>query len=181
MITLMITSLIGTGFGAGWWFSGATAVSGGTALVVLGAVITVFLSGWALRFGRSGGQLPAGGGRESSPFGKNYGIAVLLMVVGIFAGSRLLTVLELPQAIPAWVLFMVGLHFVPFVKIFGSVRYLSLAALLCGAGVLAVVLGAAGLEWAWRLVPGFGGAAVLWGTVVAGLLDGQKLVERQSA
>lgn len=179
VITLMITSLIGTGFGAGWWFSGATAVPGGTVLVVLGVVIAVFLAGWALRFGRSGGRLPAGGGRESSPFGRKYGIAVLLMVVGIFAGSRLLTVLDLPQAVPAWVLFVVGVHFVPFVKIFGSTRYLSLAALLCGAGVLAAVLGVAGLEWAWRLVPGFGGAAVLWGTVVAGLLDGQKLVARQ--
>lgn len=177
VITLMITSLIGAGFGAGWWFSGSAAVSGGgTALMVAGAVITACLVVWALRFGRSGGHLPAGGGRESSPFGKKYGIAVLLMIVGIFAGSRLLTVLELPQAIPAWVLFVVGAHFVPFVKLFGSSRFLLLAALLCGAGVLAVVLGAAGLEWAWRLVPGFGGAAVLWGTVVAGLLDGRRLV-----
>jgi hypothetical protein len=125
--------------------------------------------------------LPAGGGREASPFGKKYGIAVLLMVVGIFAGSRLLTVLDLPQVVPAWVLFVVGAHFVPFVKLFGSTRFLLLAALLCGAAVLAVVLGAAGLEWAWRLVPGFGGAAVLWGTVVAGLLDGRQLVARHSA
>ena len=177
VVTLMITSLIGVGFGTGWWVSGALS-SGGTVLMVLGVVIAVGLAGWVLRFGRSARQLPPGGGREDSPFGRTYGIAVLLMVVGIFAGSRLLTVLELPQAVPAWVLFVVGAHFAPFAKLFGSNRYLMLAALLCGVGVLAVGLGAAGLEWAWRLVPGFGGAAVLWGTVVAGLLDGQKLAAR---
>lgn len=177
VITLMITSLIGVGFGTGWWFSGATAVPGGVVLMILGAVIAAGLAGWVFRFGRLGGQLPPGGGRESSPFGRTYGIAVLLMVVAIFAGSRLLTVLDLPQAVPAWVLFVVGLHFAPFAKLFGSSRFLLLAALLCGIGVLAVVLGAAGLEQAWRLVPGFGGAIVLWGTVVAGLLDGRKLAE----
>lgn len=180
VITLMITSLIGVGFGTGWWFSGTAAVSGGgTVLMVLGVVIAVGLAVWVFRFGRYAGQLPPGGGRADSPFGTKYGIAVLLMVVGIFAGSRLLTVLELPQAVPAWVLFVVGVHFAPFAKLFGSTRYLLLAALLCGTGVLAVVLGAAGLEWAWRLVPGFGGAAVLWGTVVAGLRDGQRVVGRQ--
>ncbi|MFJ8959712.1 hypothetical protein ACIRG5_10000 [Lentzea sp. NPDC102401] len=176
VITLMITSLIGVGFGAGWWFSGTAAVSGGgIVLMALGLVIAVGLVGWVFRFGRSARQLPAGGGRGASPFGKTYGIAVLLMVVAIFAGSRLLTVLDLPQAVPVWVLFVVGAHFAPFAKLFGSNRFLLLAALLCGVSVLAAGLGAAGLEWAWRLVPGFGGAAVLWGTVVAGLLDGQKL------
>ena len=119
-------------FGTGWWFSAATAVSGGgVVLMVLGVVIAVGLAGWVLRFGRFGGQLPPGGGRESSPFGTRYGIAVLLMVVGIFAGSRLLTGLDLPQAVPAWVLFVVGLHFAPFVKLFGSSRFLWLA---CSTG-----------------------------------------------
>lgn len=180
VITLVITSLIGVGFGTGWWFSGATALSSGsTVFAVLGVVIALGLAGWAFRFGRFAGRLPAGGGRAGSPFGTKYRIAVLLMVVGIFAGSRLMAVLELPQAVPAWVLFVVGLHFAPFAKLFGSTRFLLLAALLCGTAVLAVVLGAAGAEWAWRLVPGFGGAAVLWGTVVAGLVDGHKLVARQ--
>ncbi|KJK48626.1 hypothetical protein UK23_16595 [Lentzea aerocolonigenes] len=179
VITLMIASLIGVGFGIGWWFSGVAALSsGGTVLMVLGVVIAAGLAGWVLRFGRFAGRLPGGGGREAGPFGRTYGIAVLLMVVAIFAGSRLLTVLDLPQAVPAWVLFVVGVHFVPFAKLFGSTRFLLLAALLCGVGVLAVGLGVAGLGWSWRLVPGFGGAIVLWGTVVAGLLDGQKLAHR---
>ncbi|MER5261715.1 hypothetical protein ABTZ99_06485 [Actinosynnema sp. NPDC002837] len=179
VITLVITSLIGVGFGGGWWFSGVGSVTGGaTALAVVGVAIVLGLIGWAVHFGRSGGGLPPGGGRSDSPFGKGYGIAVLLMLIGIFAGSRLLAHLDLAQATPAWVLFAVGAHFAPFAKLFGANRYLLLAALLCGTAALTVVLGAAGLEWAWRLVPGFGGAAVLWGTVVAGLRDGQRQVAR---
>jgi hypothetical protein len=182
VITLMITSLIGVGFGVGWWFSGVASVTAGaTVLTVVGVAIALALTGWVFRLGRSGGGLPPGGGRSDSPFGKGYGIAVLLMLVGIFAGSRLLASLDLPQATPAWVLFVVGAHFAPFAKLFGSDRYLLLAALLCGTAVLAVVLGALGPEWSWRLVPGFGGAAVLWGTVVAGLRDGQRLVARAAA
>lgn len=182
VITLMITSLIGVAFGAGWWFSGAAALSGGGGVVmVVGAVVAVGLVAWVFRFGRFARLLPAGGGRADSPFGAKYGIAVLLAVAAIFAGSRLLTVFELPQAVPAWVLFVVGAHFVPFAKLFGSNRYLLLAAMLCGAGVFAFVLGVAGLERAWRLVPGFDGAAVLWGTVVLGLLDGQKRTAQQAS
>ncbi|QQQ79314.1 hypothetical protein IOD16_13335 [Saccharothrix sp. 6-C] len=181
VVTLMITSLIGVGFGAGWWFSGVAAVSaGGTALAVVGAVIALALTGWVFRFGRAGRGSPPGGGRSDSPFGKGYGIAVLLMLVAIFGGARLLASLDLARATPAWVLFVVGAHFAPFAKLFGSNRYLLLAALLCGTAVFAVVLGAVGPEWAWRLVPGFGGAAVLWGTVVAGLRDGWRQVARDA-
>lgn len=173
----MITSLIGIGFGVGWWFSGVAAVASGSAALATPAIaIALVLTGWVVRFGRSGRALPPGGGRSDSPFGRGYGIAVLAMLVAIFAGSRLLATLGVPEATPAWVLFAVGAHFAPFAKLFGSARYLVLAAALCGTAVLAAVLGAAGPEWAWRLVPGFGGAAVLWATVVAGLLDGRRSV-----
>ncbi|SDY47800.1 hypothetical protein SAMN05421504_105674 [Amycolatopsis xylanica] len=171
LVTLMISSLIATGFGAGWWFSGTAAVNGPkTVLVVLGIVVVVALVAWIVALGRRGADLPAGGGRGDSPFGKQYGISVLLMVVGIFAGARVLSgVFDLPQAVPAWVLLLVGLHFLPFSRLFGTRRFLVLAILLCVVAVAAAVLGAAGQEWAWRTVPGFGGAVVLWGTAVAGL------------
>ncbi|MEU8411246.1 hypothetical protein AB0C24_00570 [Amycolatopsis japonica] len=177
LITLLISSAIGVGFGAGWWFFGASSVGGGsTPLVVVGIVAVLGLVGWLVLTARRGSGLPAGGGREESPFGKQYGIAVLLMLVGIFAGARVLSaVFEVPEAVPAWVLFVVGLHFLPFAKLFGSRRFLVLSALLCALAVLAAVLAIAGWAAAWQLVPGFGGAVVLWGTVAAGLLarDGQ--------
>ncbi|WP_141975594.1 hypothetical protein [Saccharothrix saharensis] len=175
VITSTITSLIG--IGVGWWFSGVAAVvAGSTALAAPGIVIALVLTGWVVRFGRSGRALPPGGRRSDSPFGPGYGIAVLVMLVAIVAGSRLPATLDLAEATPAWVLVAVGAHFAPFAKLFGSARYLVPAAALCGTAVLAAVPGAAGSEWAWRLVPGFGGAAVLWATVVAGLLDGRRSV-----
>ncbi|ONF62384.1 DUF7010 family protein [Amycolatopsis keratiniphila] len=172
LITLLISSAIGVGFGAGWWFFGASSVAdGSTPLVVVGIVAVLGLVGWLVLTARHGAGLPAGDGREESPFGKRYGIAVLLMLVGIFAGSRVLSaVFEVPEAVPAWVLFVVGLHFLPFAKLFGSRRFLVLSALLCAVAVLAAVLAIAGWAAAWQLVPGFGGAVVLWGTVAAGLL-----------
>ncbi|MFE5501457.1 DUF7010 family protein [Amycolatopsis japonica] len=172
LITLLISSAIGVGFGAGWWFFGASSVGdGSTPLVVVGIVAVLGLVGWLVLTARRGAGLPAGGGREESPFGKQYGIAVLLMLVGIFAGARVFSaVFELPEAVPAWVLFVVGLHFLPFAKLFGSRRFLVLSALLCATAVLAAVLAIAGWAAAWQLVPGFGGAVVLWGTVAAGLL-----------
>jgi len=179
LITLLISSAIGVGFGAAWWFFGASSVSGGsTTLVVVGVAAVLVLAGWLVLTARRGAGLPAGGGREESPFGKQYGIAVLLMLVGIFAGARVLSaVFALPEAVPAWVLFVVGLHFLPFAKLFGSRRFLVLSALLCVVAVLAVVLAIAGWTAAWQLVPGFGGAVVLWATVVAGLLG----TDRQGA
>lgn len=172
LITLLISSAIGVGFGAGWWFFGASSVGdGSTPLVVVGIVAVLGLVGWLVLTARRGAGLPAGGGREESPFGKQYGIDVLLMLVGIFAGARVLSaVFEVPEAVPAWVLFVVGLHFLPFAKLFGSRRFLVLSALLCAVAVLAAVLAIAGWAAAWQLVPGFGGAVVLWGTVAAGLL-----------
>jgi hypothetical protein len=182
LVTLMISSSIGVGFGAGWWFSGAASVpDAAVVLRIVGVVVLVGVAGWLFLTARKGSGLPAGGGRGDSPFGKQYGIAVLLMLVGIFAGSRVLTaVLDLPEAVPAWVLFVVGLHFVPFAKIFGSRRFTALGALLCGVAVLAVVLGAIGRTWAWQAVPGFGGALVLWATAAAGLLDGARQMARAS-
>ncbi|MFE6610293.1 hypothetical protein [Amycolatopsis sp. NPDC057786] len=172
LVTLLISSAIGVGFGAGWWFFGASSVDGGsTPLVVVGVAAVLGLAGWLVLTARRGAGLPAGGGREESPFGRRYGIAVVLMLVGIFAGARVLSALfEFPEAVPAWVLFVVGLHFLPFAKLFRSRRFLVLSALLCGVAALAAVLAIAGWAAAWQLVPGFGGAAVLWATVVAGLL-----------
>jgi hypothetical protein len=176
LVTLMISSTIGVGFGAGWWFYGTgSAPAVATVLRVLGVVLVLALVGWIVLTGRRGGALPLGEGRGRSPFGRQYGIAVLLMLVAIFAGARLLSaVFAVPEAVPAWVLLVVGLHFVPFAKIFGSSRFLWLGGMLAAVAVLAAVLGAVGVTWAWRAAPGFGGALVLWASVVAGLLDGTK-------
>lgn len=183
MGTLMMTSFIGSGFGVGWWLYGATAVPGAAATMVRVAGIAILLGlvAWTMRLRRHGGDLPDPGATSGrNPFGKQYGIAVLLMVVAIFAGSRVLTaVLDKPEATATWILFCVGVHFIPFVQIFGSDRFLVMAVLECGVAVLAAALGLAGLTWAWAGVTGFGGAIVMWGTVVVALRAGSAEVTRQ--
>jgi hypothetical protein len=178
LVTLVISTLIGVGFGAGWWFAGASAApDAAVVLRVLGVVVVLAFLGWTIRLVRRGTDLPPGGGSGDSPFGRQYGVVVAVMVVAIVGGSRVLSsVIDRPDAVAAWVLFCVGAHFFPFAKIFGSRRFVLLAGLLCGVSVLAVALGASGLTWAWLAVPGFGGALVLWAIAAAGLSEGSKLV-----
>ncbi|MFC0110659.1 hypothetical protein [Kibdelosporangium aridum] len=176
MATLMTTTFIGGGFGIGWWFYGVTSAPDvAIALRVVGIVVLVGVVAWAMSLRRHAVRLPDPTGDAKNPFGKRYGIAVLLMVVAIFAGSRVLTdVLDKPEATATWILFCVGVHFIPFTKIFGSARFRTMALLLSGVAVLAAVLGLSGLAWAWPAVTGFGGAIVMWGTVIASLRDSSR-------
>ncbi len=183
LVALAISASIGVGFGAGWWFSAVSvAPDAAPALRLVGVGVLIALFGWIFLTVRRGRTLPPGEGREDSPFGKRYGIAVAVMVVAIFAGSRLfVAVYDFPEAVPAWILLAVGLHFIPFARFFDSNRFLLLAGLLCAVAVLAVVLGAAGVTWAWRAVPGFGGALVLWAIAADSLRDGTKAIRQQTA
>ncbi|MFC5291257.1 hypothetical protein ACFPM7_29765 [Actinokineospora guangxiensis] len=170
----MITSLIGAGFGTGWWFAGVSVVPGAAVpLRIVGVLVLAGFFAWTVWLRGLAGGLPAGERPPGAgPFGTVYGISVALMVVAIVGGAQVINrVIGKPEAGAAWVLFVVGVHFLPFVKLFGSKRFLVLAVLLTSVSVLAVVLGGvAGQQWAWLGVPGFGGAAVLWGTAAAALL-----------
>ncbi|MCE7002927.1 hypothetical protein LWC34_08785 [Kibdelosporangium philippinense] len=181
MATLMATTFISCGFGIGWWFYGVTsAPEQATILRIVGIAILIGLVAWVMSLRRHGGQLPDPGEGAKNPFGKQYGIAVLLMVVAIFAGSRVLTgLLGKPEAVATWILFCVGVHFIPFTKIFGSTRFRTMALLLCGVAILATVLGSSGQPLAWPAVTGFGGAIVMWGTVIASLRAGHTEITRQ--
>ncbi|MBP2478389.1 uncharacterized membrane protein YhaH (DUF805 family) [Crossiella equi] len=178
LVVLLISTTIATGFGAGWWFFGAgVSPAASTALRVAGGVLLATLLGWLAVTARRGRNLPGAQAARPGPFGKVYGIAVLLMLVGIVGGARVLTgVFALPEAVPAWVLFVVGLHFLPFTRLFGSRRFLVLSVALCLVAVLAAVLGAAGQVWAWQGVVGFGAAAVLWGLAAVALVDGNRRI-----
>lgn len=81
-----------------------------------------------------------------------------IVVVTIFEGSRLLSAV---------------------LDLFDSNRFLLLSALLGAVAIPIAVLGVAGVRWAWRLVPGFGGALVLWAIAAASLLSGTAAIDRQ--
>ncbi|SEO55954.1 hypothetical protein SAMN04489732_101432 [Amycolatopsis saalfeldensis] len=172
LITLLVSSSIGVLFGAAWWFAGATTIPDATGVLRgLDVAIVLAFAVWAFLIGRRGAGLPSGS-EGRGPFGRRYGLVVVIMVAAIVAGSRVLdTVVDRPDAVPAWVLLCVGLHFLPFYRIFGSRRFLVLAAALCLLAALAVVLGGTGQTWAWLGLPGFGGALALWAAAAAGFVD----------
>ncbi|MDT8911640.1 hypothetical protein [Amycolatopsis sp. PS_44_ISF1] len=165
-------SSLGVLFGAAWWFAGATTIPDATdVLRGLDAVIVLAFAAWAVVLGRSAAAR-ADGSPGRGPSGRRYGVVVLLLVAVVVAGSRVLgSVVHRPAAVPAWVLLCLGLHFLPFARIFGSRRYLGLGAALGLLAALAVVLGGTGQTWAWLGVPGFGGALALWAAAAAGFVE----------
>jgi hypothetical protein len=172
LVTLLVSSSIGVLFGAAWWFAGATTIPDATGVLRgLDAAIVLAFAVWAFLIGRRGAALPSGT-RGRGSFGRRYGVVVVVMVAAIVGGSRVLgSVVHRPAAVPAWVLLCVGLHFLPFYRIFGARRFLALAAALCLLAALAVVLGGTGQTWAWLGLPGFGGALALWASAAAGFVD----------
>ncbi|MBB4929802.1 hypothetical protein F4561_000622 [Lipingzhangella halophila] len=78
-----------------------------------------------------------------------YWVAVGAEVVAIPAGAAVLTqVLDRPQLVVLWVVFVVGAHFLP-ARVFGIGRYAELGALLMLVAVVAAVVHAgAGVQWA---------------------------------
>lgn len=70
---------------------------------------------------------------------RTYGISVMAMIVAIPAGSALISnVLEKPNAVLVWVVFVIGAHFLPFATAFHLPVFRWLSASL----VIAAVIGA---------------------------------------
>jgi len=88
-----------------------------------------------------------------------YGVAVVAMVVLIPVGSALLGAAGAPELSRCWVVLVVGAHFLPFGRAFGTTVFVGLGAVLVGVsvvGAVAATLGAA--------------TAPAWTAVVAGLV-----------
>lgn len=89
-----------------------------------------------------------------------YWICVAAEVIAIPLGSQLLVrVLHQPALTPVWVVFVVGVHFVPFARAFRVPLFALLAAWL----IAVAVIGAA-------VTLGVGPAGAGWTGIVAGLL-----------
>lgn len=98
--------------------------------------------------------------RPSGRAGLVYAASVLGMVAGIVGGARLLVALERSELVPALVVMVVGLHFIPFARAFSAPVF----------GVLGwamTALGAIGLFVGWQV----SGAVVASATAtIAGLV-----------
>lgn len=90
---------------------------------------------------------------------------IAVEVVLIVGGQSLLSgTIGHPEWIPAWVLFVVGVHFWPFALILRVDAFHILSGALCAVAVASALLASLiGIAALWSVLPGFGGAAVLWG------------------
>lgn len=98
------------------------------------AVIAFTAIGWWLL--RPGSAVPQPPPDRSAL--RTYGLSVTAMVVSIPVGATLLTnVFDRPDAVVVWVVFVVGVHFVPFARAFEMALFYWLALTL----VLVAVVG----------------------------------------
>ena len=167
-IAAVIGALIGAFFGRVWLGLAANALPAWrTEIGVVGwAVLGVFVVA-AVFVARGTTRMPPqwAGVRPRKAWPLWLGVAIAAEVALIAGGHHLFkAVLARPECIPAWTLFVVGAHFWPFAVIFRMDAFRILSGALCAAAVFsAIAASVAGVESLWSVLPGFGGAAALWG------------------
>ena len=105
-----------------------------------------------------------GGKRPRTAWAAWFGVVIAVEVALIAGGQNLLIgSLGHPEWIPVWTLFVVGVHFWPFALILHVDAFHILAGALCAMAVVsALVASLVGMASLWSVLPGLGGAVVLW-------------------
>lgn len=167
-IATVIGALIGAAFGRSWliWagealptWRGAMEVAGSVVFgvfVVVGALVTLS----AFR------APPQQRGERPRPASMVWFAVVIPMEIMLIAAGRHLLAGRLghPEWIPAWTLFVVGAHFWLFALILRVRAFHKLAGALCATAFVSTIAASlAGVTPLWTILPGFGGAALLWG------------------
>lgn len=168
IIAAVFGALIGASFGRVWLsmaakglyeWRAAIEVAGWGVLglfVVAGVLVALSLLRTPPQWGRE---------RPRHAWAPWFGVVIAVEVALIAGGQNLLHgTLGHPEWIPVWTLFVVGAHFWPFALILRMDAFRILAGSLCAVAVVsALVASLAGIASLWSVLPGFGGAAVLWG------------------
>lgn len=137
MRTRPIGSLIGATAGLVFVLVNAGAVPASILWRIAAAVTFVAIIWFVVLQGPQAEQVPPS--REAM---RAYGISVVAMVVAIPVGARILSnVLDKPNAVLVWVVFVVGAHFLPFAHAFHLpvFRWLSLSASLVVVSIIGAV------------------------------------------
>ncbi|MGH8879028.1 MAG: hypothetical protein ACRD0P_17085 [Stackebrandtia sp.] len=135
-----IGALIGSIFGLVFMMVNAGELGEPTALVVRVAAVVLFLA--ALWFGFIRVPAPASPPEKPSRAAMRvYWTSVLFEVISIPLGAMFITqVLELPDVVVVWVVFVVGVHFLPFARAFAAPVFAVLSRVLIGLAMLGAVL-----------------------------------------
>jgi hypothetical protein len=167
-----IGATIEGGFGAVWLAMGMAA-AGVTVRVAIAIVVPVFVLiaclGATLRR-----RLPKLSGAESAEKKQMMGAFAVLNVVqwvAIFGTIRLLTNWHLEGWIVSAILLIVGAHFLPLARIFGSRQHVVTGAALMLCAVVAVVLPAS----ARNAVECVSAGVILWASAAVALYTGFRL------
>ncbi|GAA2728333.1 hypothetical protein [Actinocorallia aurantiaca] len=155
--------VIGAAFGLVWVEVNAGAAPSPVDLVlrILGALVFlgVLAALWRSRDARTGGA----DGRPG--FGRNYWLVVAAEAVAFLGGNALLNgPLDLPDAVPAWIAFVVGVHFVVLAKVWRepSIGWIGGVVAVLGAAGVCMAVAEASRE-SIALTAGVGTGAVLLG------------------
>lgn len=134
MRTRPIGSIIGAIAGLVFVLVNAGAVPAALTWRIVAAVAFIAIIWFVVLRGPEAGHIPPGGSAI-----RTYGIAVAAMVVAIPLGATFMSnVLDRPDAVLIWVVFVVGAHFLPFAQAFGLPVFRWLSASM----VLVAVIGA---------------------------------------
>lgn len=132
MRTRPIGSIIGAIAGLVFVLVNAGAVSGSLVWRITATVVFAAIAWFVVLRGPEIDQPP-----PSRAAMRTYGISVAAMVVAIPAGAAVISnILHKPNAVPVLVVFVVGVHFVPFSRAFGLpvFGWLSLSLIVVAAG-----------------------------------------------
>jgi hypothetical protein len=156
------------GFAAMMWFGWGLAQppAGWRLPLTIGIFAAIAVEGfaWCIAAGFRGGATAMRDRRA----GRQYGITVGAEVAAIALGAVGLALAGRPAYTAPWILLVVGVHFVPLGRMFGSVDLLWSGLVLCAVAIASAVTGAVSAVAPSAVTGGFGGL-VLVVTAVASL------------
>ena len=128
------------GFFASAWFGWAQA-GGGSGWLTAGSIVSLLVAAVGLVIAlRSPAEGSAMRDRSAS---RRYGIIVGIEFATAFAGAAVLGALGQADYIPVWIVFVVGVHFVPLAPVLGDPLLRPLAVATCLVALAGLVAGLA--------------------------------------
>ena len=157
---LSVSALI-LGFAAMMWFGWGQAQppAGWSLPLTIGLFAAVSVEGFAASMvARFRGSATA---MRDERVGRRYGITVGAEVAAIVLGVVALGLAGRPADTAPWILLVVGVHFLPLGRLFGSVDLLWSGLVLCAVAVAAAVTGAVSAVAPSAVTGGFGGLVLV--------------------
>ncbi len=148
-----------------WAVAAASGTGSATDVAPLGIEVTaVLLTAVALHLGYRKDAAPSPRTVDlPANWARGVGIVNTVELVAVFAVIAASNASGRPEAVPAGIALVVGLHFFPLARLYDQWQYRWTAALLTTVAVVGFVLVAAGVtSETVRLVVGLGSAVVLW-------------------